>query len=140
MTGRAGEAPPLPERTARKRLCKSDKLRLFTEFSRVKQHGGEAVGRLLLLKAAPSTDGALRCGVICGRKFSLSAVKRNRARRLLWESFRLLKPHVKAAHLVLIPRRRLLDCKRQAATKELAMLLARMDLLSSEIAASPPEG
>ena len=88
---------------------------------------------------APSPDGTVRCGVICGKKYSLLAVKRNRARRLFWESFRLLKGFLPPCWLLLIPRSRLERCSRGETTRELAELLVRASLLTPETAASPPE-
>ena len=89
--------------------------------------------------APPPDEKSVRCGVICGRKYSLLAVRRNRARRLMWESYRLLKGYLPPCRLILIPRRRLENYKRQEATRELAGLLAEAGLLAPETAASPPE-
>ena len=137
---------PLPEKSApeyrdtvRKCLRKQDKLRFRAEFDQVRQQGIKQVGKGMLAVVAPAPDPTVRCGVICGKKYSLLAVKRNRARRLLWESFRLLKPHLNACRLVLIPRKRLAGWKRQQATRELAELLLQGKVLPPEIAASPPE-
>ncbi len=130
---------PENRNTIRRILRKPDKLRFRAEFDQVRQQGIKQVGRGMLAVVAPAPDGAVRCGVICGKKYSLLAVKRNRARRLLWESFRLLKPHLSACHLVLIPRKKLAVWKRQQATRELAELLLQGKVLPPEIAASPPE-
>lgn len=123
----------------RKSLNKTDKLRLKSDFDQVRNTGSEAIGKLLLAVLAPSPDGALRCGVICGKKYNKLAVDRNRARRLLWESYRLLKPHIGICHLILIPRRRMMNSKRQAVTAELAGLLKKAGLLAAEYAVCPPE-
>ena len=125
--------------TVRKRLRKPDKLRFRSEFEQVRNEGVKQVGQAMLVVIAPAPDEMVRCGVICGKKYSLLAVKRNRARRLLWESFRLLKPYLFPCHLVLIPRKRLSGWKRRQTTRELAELLARSRILPPEIAASPPE-
>ena len=82
------------------------------------------------------------CGLLfllCGKKYSLLAVKRNRARRLLWESFRLLKGSIEVRHLLLIPRRRMEKADRRQVTRELAGLLAKAGLLPREVADLPPE-
>ncbi len=93
----------------------------------------------MLVVYAPAPDEKLRCGVVCGKKYSLLAVKRNRARRLFWESFRLLKEELAVCHLILIPRRRMENYMRQDATRELAQLLVQAGLLDPGTAASPPE-
>ena len=93
----------------------------------------------MLLVYAPAPDDLLRCGVICGRKYSLLSVKRNRARRLCGESFRLLKEYLPVVRLVLIPRRRMEKYKRQDVTREMAGLLAKAGLIPAGPAESPPE-
>ncbi len=124
----------------KRRLRKADRLRLKSEFDAVRRTGRKQTGRGLVAVIAPAVDGKLKCAVICGRKYSLLAVRRNRVRRLLWESFRLLKPELsRPIHLILIPRRPLLGWKRPQATRELAALLAREQLLTAELAAAPPE-
>lgn len=121
-------------------LTRTDKLRLKAEFDQVRRDGRRYPGRGMVLVVAPAPDETLKCAVICGRKFSLLAVVRNRARRLLFESFRLLKPGItRPVRLVFLPRRDLLKWKRQDATRELAKLLDKAEILKAGIAASPPE-
>ena len=91
----------------RHRLLKSDKLTLKTDFDAVKESGRSAAGALLVTATAASGNSQLQAGVICGRKFCTKAVVRNRARRLVWESFRQLKPSIKPGLLVFIPRQRI---------------------------------
>jgi len=123
-----------------KRLRKPDRLRFKSDFDQVRQNGKKLVGSGMLAVYMPSPDQFLKCGAVCGKKYSLSAVKRNRARRLFFESFRLLKPHfVQKIHMILVPRRPLEHYKRQEVTRELVKLLARENLLSAEAVASPPE-
>ena len=76
------------------------------------------------------------CGVICSKKYSLLAVERNRARRLLWESFRMLKPYLPPCRMVLIPRQKLKTYKSGQALAELAELLAGQGVIPRDIAAS----
>ena len=120
-------------------LCKTDKIRFKSEFDQIRQNGEKLVGSSMLVVCAPAPDNRLRCGVICGKKYSLLAVKRNRARRLLWESFRLLRESIEIRHLLLIPRRRMEKADRRQVTRELAGLLARAGLLPQEVADLPPE-
>lgn len=120
-------------------LCKTDKIRFKSEFDQIRQNGEKLVGSSMLVVYAPAPDKRLRCGVICGKKYSLLAVKRNRARRLLWESFRLLRESIEIRHLLLIPRRRMEKADRRQVTRELAGLLARAGLLPQKIADLPPE-
>ena len=108
-------------------LNKSDKLTLKAQFDDVRQRGVKQARPSVVAAVAPFEQ--LQCGVVCGRKFSLLAVKRNRARRLLWESFRMLKPRLAPCRIVLIPRRRILDYSVHQTVQELAGLFARHGVL-----------
>lgn len=114
----------------KKSLCKEDRLRYGAEFARLRREGVKYAGKAFLLVVADSPDGKLRCGVICSKKYSLLAVKRNRARRLLWESFRMMKAHLQPRSIALIARRRLENCKRQEVTLELLRLAEEAGILS----------
>ena len=115
-------------------LKKSDKLRQRCQFEEARRDGTKEVGSFLLLVHLPASR--LECGVICSKKYSLLSVERNRARRLLWEAFRLLKPQIKPARLVLIARMRLKKCSGNQVREELKELLRRVGLL---IEPEPPE-
>ncbi len=132
---------PEPSRTRSgvKTLGKAEKLRFKSEFDLVRDRGIKFVGKGMLAVVASSPDGLCRCGVVCGKKYSLLSVDRNRARRLLWESFRLLKSEMSPCHLVLIPRRLMADWKRPQATREMAVLLGRAKVLAREFVEFPPE-
>ena len=111
-------------------LRKEDKIVLKAEFDLVRNAGKKYVGPTLVAVVCP--DERVRCGVVCGKKYSLLAVKRNRARRLLWESFRLLKPYLQPCRIVLIPRKGLMSAKCQNTQKELAKLLTKAGVLHQE--------
>ncbi|MCQ2378979.1 MAG: ribonuclease P protein component [Victivallaceae bacterium] len=120
----------------RRNLSKPDKLTLKADFDYVRQNGRKFAAAALVAVVAPGEK--LRCGVICGKKYSLLAVKRNRARRLLWESFRLLKPAISPCTLILIPRREMALRNRMQVTRELAEMLVKAGKLPRESAASAP--
>ena len=107
-------------------LKKSDKLRQRCQFEEARRDGKKEVGSFLLLVHLPAPR--VECGVICSKKYSLLSVERNRARRLLWEAFRLLKPQIKPARLVLIARMRLKRSNGNQVREELAKLLRRAGL------------
>ena len=125
------------DRGIRLSLKKSDKLIYRSQFDQVRQEGKKTVGPGLVVAVAPCSE--IGCGVICSKKFSLLAVERNRARRILWESFRMLKPHLPPCRLVLIPRQKLKAYKRQQATAELVQLLVKQGVISRETADSLQE-
>ena len=107
------------------------RLRLASDFAYVREHGSKFPGRLLVLVTAPAR-GELRAGVVCGRKFSPLAVKRNRARRLLWESFRLLRPWIKPCEVIMIPRFPIRNAKMQEVRAELRGLMIRAGVFSGD--------
>ena len=79
-------------------------MRLGVEFRRLREGGVKHVGRYLVLVTLASGDGSRKCGIICGKSYSRSAVERNRARRLLKEAFRLVKNCIVGVQVGLIPR------------------------------------
>ncbi|MBR7128453.1 MAG: ribonuclease P protein component [Lentisphaeria bacterium] len=104
----------------KKSLRKADKLKLKSDFEYVRNCGVKYVGKgFLTVVAPPNVENRVRCGVICSRKYSTLAVKRNRARRILFESFRLLKENIEPCVIVLIPRHNMMDYKQPQAMIEL---------------------
>lgn len=116
----------------RHKLDKRDKLFLKSDFDFVRQNGVKSVSPGILVVTAPGER--LRCGVVCGKKYSLLSVVRNRARRLLWESFRLLKPEISPCTMILIPRKKMLSYKGQQVTAELAEILKEQKLMPQDAA------
>ena len=135
----SGEAiPPADRRKLRYTLDKSMKMRFRSQFETMKREGRTLTGRASLVVWLPSESTV--CGVICSKKYSLLSVERNRARRILWESFRLLRPHLlQPCRILMIARRPLKERSRRECTREIAALLAKAGLLTPETAASPPE-
>lgn len=105
-------------------------LRLRSEFNHLRSAGKKIVMPSMLFIVAPSLDGNMRCGVICSKKYSLLAVKRNRARRLLYESFRLIYPNLQGSvWILLIPRFKMDGQKCQNIQKEMQKAAEKAGLL-----------
>ena len=107
-------------------------LRLGEEFRRLREHGAKHAGRYLILITAPSNDSARRCGIICGKRYSKKAVDRNRARRLLKESFRLLKNRILPVHVGLIPRQSMKGLSLTAVQQDMIRQFRRSGYWSEE--------
>jgi ribonuclease P protein component len=73
------------------RLRRQQRLRTRADFDRVFRRGARREGRLFTLIVAPNGRPLDRLGLAVGRRVG-PAVVRNRVRRLLRESFRLLPP------------------------------------------------
>jgi len=88
----------------------AEMLRLKSEFDFVRKNGIKYVGKYFLLVCVKSSEeDKLKIGIICGRKFNKNAVVRNRARRLLKESFRLIKAQITPSQIIFIPRKYIMD-------------------------------
>ena len=122
----------------RLRLRKEDKIHLKSQFDQIRKDGVKFLSPGVVAVVAPSPAGRVECGVICSKKYSLLSVTRNRARRLLWESFRMLKPDLELCRILLIPRKKLMKYNRIQTTREVAKLLVEAGVLSAEVAVSPP--
>jgi len=92
-----------------------------------KQTGAFAI--LLYLPASAEYADRARCGIICSRKFDRRAVRRNRARRLLHESFRLMKQRIAPCQMIFIPRRGILNAKMQDVAAEMEVMFSKARLL-----------
>ncbi len=108
-------------------------LRRWSEFEKVKKTGVKTGGQNMILVKIESPDGKLRIGIICGRKFDKRAVVRNRARRVIRESFRLIRNGVREAHLIIIPRKIMMDRTAAEVQKELVKLLSKAGLWKEKL-------
>ena len=117
-------------------LRKQEKLRTRKDFDALKEHGKACRDAFftVLVRAAEPGDPApcLRYGVICSRKLHHSAVVRNRARRLIAETFRLSKESILPCSIVVIPRRAIFGAKQQEVQDHLLRTLKKAGLTRTE--------
>lgn len=92
------------------RFSKAQRVRRKAEFQQVFDTGYRVSSRYFTLLLAPGTGSTARLGIVASRKLG-DAVRRNRAKRLIREVFRLNQPLPGGAgvDLVVIPRRELFD-------------------------------
>jgi ribonuclease P protein component len=102
------------------------RLRAAAEFDAVFKRGSRLPGRLFLLVALPNRLGHDRLGLAVARRVG-GAVERNRARRLLRESFRRTQRAAGAGHdLVVVPHADLVACGQVEVDRELRARLRRV--------------
>jgi len=117
----------------RSRLGRQEKLRTRKDFDALKEHGKACRDPFftVLVQAAGPDDPVpvTRYGVICSRKLHHSAVIRNRARRLITETFRLSKEIILPCSIVVIPRRAMFGAKQQEVQEHLLRTLKKAGLV-----------
>ncbi len=88
-------------------------------------------GRYLVLWSAPSETDESRLGVTAAKRTFHDAHQRNRAKRLVRESFRRLRPSFEGGpwDLVVVARRRILDAKEPEVRADLSRLCRAAGIL-----------
>jgi ribonuclease P protein component len=108
------------------RLRPRQRLRTGAQFDAVFKRGQRLEGRLFLLVAAPNGLPFDRLGLAVSRRAG-GAVERNRARRLLRESFRRMdRPPGAGADLVVVARAGLVGCGQSEVDLELRERIRRL--------------
>jgi ribonuclease P protein component len=110
----------------RSRLGRHRRLRSPAEFDAVFKRGARLGGRLFLVVFAPNTHGVDRLGLAVSRRVG-GAVARNRARRLLRESFRRAGPRAAGGvDLVVVAHPEIVGCGQGEVDRELEERLRRV--------------
>ena len=126
----------------RSSLRKQDKLRTRKDFDALKEHGKacrDPFFTVLVQAAEPGNPVQnLRYGIICSRKLHHSAVVRNRARRLITETFRLCKENILPCGILVIPRRAIFGAKQQEVQEHLLRTLKKAGLIREKQTADTP--
>jgi ribonuclease P protein component len=118
-------------------LPKDARLRKPREFHRVYAEGKRFEGRLMTVFIMPSATGFQRLGITASKKAIGNAVQRNRAKRLLRETFRLSKAKLNELETkfdwVLNARRNLLRVKLEQPLKEFRQIVERVKIFELKI-------
>ena len=126
----------------RRNLRKQEKLRTRKDFDALKEHGKacrDPFFTVLVQAAEPDNPiQNLRYGIICSRKLHHSAVIRNRARRLITETFRLSKETILPCSILIIPRRAIFGAKQQEVQDHLLRTLKKAGLIREKCTAATP--
>jgi len=109
-----------------RRFDKSRRLRQRPEFQRVFDNGQRGKGRFLTILVAARPSGETRLGIVASKKLG-DSVRRNRAKRLIREIFRLtpLPAGQGGVDIVVIPRAEMFDASYASLEKDFRTVLAR---------------
>ena len=114
-----------------------ERLRTGGEFDAVFKRGTRLEGRLFLLVAAPNRLRHDRLGLAVSRRVG-GAVQRNRARRLVRESFRRLAPRPgPSVDLVVVARAEIVGCGQAEVDRELRERVLRIRRRAAMAGPSP---
>ena len=100
-------------------------------FQKIFDEGGEVVGRSVIVWISRAESSGQRLGVVATKRTFHDAVDRNRAKRLIRESFRLMQNELieEPWDMVVLARRRILSVKQPEVQKELCKLCRRRGLV-----------
>ena len=107
-------------------------LRTQADFDRVFEQGRNVAGKRIVAWVGSGEWAARRLGMKVTKKTFRLATERNRAKRLIRESFRLLRPSLAETpwDLVVIARRNILAAKEPEVRKEMAWALKKLKVKS----------
>lgn len=112
-------------------MPKDARLRKSTEFRSVYNEGKRFEGRLVTVFVLSTGLSQHRLGITASRKMSRLAVKRNRAKRLVRETFRLTRGELDALKnrydWVFNARRSLLEVKVEAVIADLRRIITQVE-------------
>lgn len=109
-------------------LSRCGKLRIESEFQRLRVEGQPWSGRLVVIRVLANQHDEVRLGIVASKRLG-NAVKRNRARRLIREAMRRLCPRLRPGwDVVVIARAPILAVSMPQVEIDLEHLLRRAGL------------
>ena len=114
------------------KMKKTTTLKLNKEFRRLYYRGKSVVRGNIVIYAAPGRRGTTRIGITCGKSIG-KAVRRNRVKRLIRESFRLLGERVRPGYdIVFVARGRAVSAKMRHVYRDMETGLLMLGIIENE--------
>ena len=114
-------------------MSKLPALNRNTDFRRIYYRGKNAASPLLVTYVMKNRAGFNRVGITSGKKIG-NAVKRNRARRLIREAYRQLRPQVaEGFDLVFVARAKTVSAKMSGVEDAMRRQLTSLGLIGSAV-------
>lgn len=112
-------------------MKKTEAMKLNKDFKRLYYRGKSFAGKYIVVYTARNGRKVNRLGLTCGKVIG-KAVQRNRAKRLMRESYRLTEDNIKIGNdFVIVARSRLIYAKCPAIKKELEYAIKKLGLFES---------
>ena len=106
----------------------NDTLKLNKDFKRLYYRGNCAVAHSVVLYVQKNRYFKNRIGLTCGKSIG-KAFRRNRAKRLMRESYRILSPEIKKGYdIVIIARASIVGKKCDSVLKDLRFAMGKLDM------------
>jgi len=110
-------------------MNRAETLKLNKDFKRLYYKGRCAVARSVVLYVLKNRTDRNRIGLTCGKSVG-KAFSRNRAKRLMRESYRALSPEIKKGYdIVIIARSAICGKKCGEVFKDMRFALEKLDML-----------
>lgn len=107
---------------------KTEAIKLNKDFKRLYYRGKRAVRGLVVVYSSKNRLGKNRLGLTCGKAVG-NAVRRNRAKRLMRESYRLLAGELKQGYdIVIVARSRVADKPFREVDREVRAAFKNLEL------------
>ena len=111
-------------------LKNTETLKLNKDFRRLYACGSSFAGGFVAVYARPNKRGVNRVGFTAGKRLG-NAVMRNRAKRLMRESYRLLEDRISGTHdMVIVARNRAAGKTYDQISRDMKYVLASLKILS----------
>ncbi len=116
---------------AKKKMNKTESIKLNKDFKRLYYRGKSVVRQNIVVYINPNRKGVNRLGLTCGKAVG-KAVKRNRVKRLMRESYRLIEDNIKTGYdIVIVARSRSVNCKYMHISNDLVNALNKLGLIEN---------